>query len=80
VENNIVKTPCIISGNIPGVVSEVILELAPQLGTKIREVNIQPDQLLAADEAFPTNSIVEVMPLVAVNDKLIDRGKPGEIT
>jgi len=36
--------------------------------------------LLRADEAFLTNSIVEVMPITAVDGKPIGLGKPGEVT
>jgi branched-subunit amino acid aminotransferase/4-amino-4-deoxychorismate lyase len=38
------------------------------------------DQLLEADEAFLTNSVMGIMPLVAINNLLLGTGKPGAKT
>ena len=80
VKDNILKTPKADSGIIPGIVREVLLELAPQLNIKAIETDIELDELFSADEAFLTNVLMEVMPLVAVNGRSIGSGKPGEIT
>ena len=80
VKDNILKTPKVSGGIIPGIVREVILELAPQLNIKAMETDMELDELLSADEAFITNVLMEVMPLVSVNGQNIGSGKPGEIT
>ena len=80
VKDNILKTPGVDSGIIPGIVREVLLELAPQLNIEAIETDIELDELFSADEAFLTNVLMEVMPLVAVNDRPIGSGKPGDIT
>lgn len=80
VKDNILKTPKADSGIIPGIVREVILELAPQLNIKAIETDIELDKLFSADEAFLTNVLMEVMPLVSVDGRDIGTGKPGDIS
>jgi branched-chain amino acid aminotransferase len=80
VKDSILKTPSISCGIIPGIVREAILELASQLNIKAVETEFELDELLAADEAFLTNVLMEVMPLVNVGGQDIGPGKPGEIT
>jgi branched-subunit amino acid aminotransferase/4-amino-4-deoxychorismate lyase len=55
------------------------------MGLSIMERDIKPDELGKFDEAFMTNAMIEVMPMVAVrneNDKeiIIGTGKPGIVT
>jgi branched-subunit amino acid aminotransferase/4-amino-4-deoxychorismate lyase len=58
----------------------VVFELAAGLGIKVSEKNIRLAELLAADEVFLTNSMIEVMPLTGVAGKQIGDGKPMAIT
>ncbi len=78
-------TPTVESGILPGITRETVLELAT--GSKIRatEADIGAEDLPRFDEAFLTNSVLEIMPLVAVRDKAgktvsFGSGKPGETT
>jgi branched-chain amino acid aminotransferase len=80
VKNSVLKTPRMASGILPGVTRVVVFELAAQLGITVREVNVRLEEILSADEAFLTNSMIEVMPLTEVNKKPIGSGKPGIIT
>lgn len=73
-------TPSEESGILPGITREAILELAPSLGIKAREREVTQEHLIKADEAFLTNSLIEVMPITEVNGKPIGSGKPGELT
>ena len=73
-------TPSAESGILPGITREVVLELAQGLGISVWVGKIPLAHLLRADEAFLTNSIVEVMPITAVDGKPIGLGKPGEVT
>jgi branched-chain amino acid aminotransferase len=78
-------TPGLDSGILPGVTRDMVLELAQALGIKTTEENISPDNLKKYTEAFLTNSIMEIMPLVAVRDETgktitIGQGKPGLVT
>jgi len=73
-------TPSVESGILPGVTREVVLELAQDLGITARVGEIPLNDLLCADEAFMTNSIIEVMPITAVDGKPVGSGMVGEIT
>jgi branched-chain amino acid aminotransferase len=80
VAHNILKTPRLEDGLLPGITREVVLELADQLGIEVQETDIYLAELFAADEIFLTNSILEIMPVTAVNGKMIAAGTPGTIT
>ena len=73
-------TPSAESGILPGITREVVLELAQGLGITTVVGEIQLADLLGADEAFLTNSIVELMPITQVDGRPVGRGKPGEVT
>ena len=47
---------------------------------KAEEKKISPQELAEADEAFLTNSLVEIMPLVAIDERPIGGGVPGPVT
>ncbi len=74
------KTPAQENGILPGITREAILELATQLGINTLEHDIRLDELFQAQEAFLTNSLIEVMPLTEMDGKPIGSGKPGPIT
>lgn len=80
VSKDVLKTPRLTAGLLPGVTRAVVFELAKRLGLKAREISVRPDGLFSADEAFVTNSLIEVMPLVRVNGRQIGRGKTGAVT
>jgi branched-chain amino acid aminotransferase len=80
VKEGILKTPKVGSGLLPGITRDTVLELAAASGIDALETEIQPDELGEAEEAFLTNSLMEVMPLVEVNGEKIGQGKPGAVT
>lgn len=80
VKNGSLLTPSLDSGILPGITRSAILELAPSLGVEVVEKLISTSELMASDEAFLTNSLMEVMGLVEVDGALIGRGKPDPIT
>jgi branched-subunit amino acid aminotransferase/4-amino-4-deoxychorismate lyase len=65
-------TPAVSPGVLAGVTRSLVLELEPA-----REGSFVLDALLAADEAFTTSSIREVMPVVSVDGVQIGNGRPG---
>ena len=78
-------TPSLESGILPGITRGVVMELAEALGMGVTEDDVRLADLKQCDEAFFTNSMIEIMPLVAVRDDTgktitIGSGKPGEIT
>jgi len=74
------ETPSRGTGLLPGVTREAVLELAPILQLQPAEGTYTPELLLSADEAFVTNSLIEIMPLVKVDDRAIGTGTPGRVT
>jgi branched-chain amino acid aminotransferase len=58
----------------------VLRELAPQLGLDVVEKNIEPYDVLTADEAFMTATPFCILPVVSLDDEPIGEGKPGELT
>lgn len=85
VEGTWLVTPSTDSGIIPGVTREVVMEMALRMGLVVKEGDISPAELKRFDEAFMTNAIIEVMPVVSVRDEVgkaisIGGGKPGKVT
>jgi len=80
VRDSVLFTPKYDAGILPGVTRVVVFELATKLGIKYKEVNIKPDSLAQSDEAFLTNSLIEIVPLTVVDGKKIADGKPGNVT
>jgi branched-subunit amino acid aminotransferase/4-amino-4-deoxychorismate lyase len=70
-------TPSLQLPILAGVTRATLLELVSDLGYGVEEGLFPLERLLAADEAFLTSSIREVMPVVAVDDAQIDDGRPG---
>ena len=85
VKSSRLVTPSPASGILPGITRGVVMELADELDIGVTEGTVGLSTLRNCDEAFLTNSVVEIMPLVAVSDSAgqavtIGSGKPGEVT
>ncbi|MFC2067270.1 aminotransferase class IV [Chloroflexota bacterium] len=78
-------TPPLESGILPGITREVVMELAGAAGISVTEGDVRLENIGQFDEAFLTNSVIEIMPLVEVRDFAgrfitIGSGKPGKVT
>jgi branched-chain amino acid aminotransferase len=73
-------TPSTESGALPGITREAVLELAQSTGIMSMARQVELGELLGADEAFLTNSVLEIMPLTRLDGKPIGSGKPGSLT
>jgi len=73
-------TPSAESGILPGITRGIVIELASSMGIEASEGDVAVADLLNADEAFITNSVIEILPLVELDGRPIGRGKPGEVT
>jgi len=80
VKKGIIITPPEESGLLPGITRGVVQELAHNLGLKAYKRKVFLDDLMGAEEAFLTNSLIEIMPLVEVDGRRIGKGKPGPVT
>jgi len=78
--NNELITPSLESGVLPGITREVVLEMARAANIKTLERQVELKELIETEEAFVTNSILELMPLTWFEGKTIGTGKPGHLT
>jgi D-amino acid aminotransferase len=80
----LIKDKCIITPTankiLPGIARRTVLLLADNLGIQAKETHPTLGDLQQADEAFLTNSLMEVMPLTFVNGSPIGNGRPGPLT
>ncbi len=84
VEKGILKTPPIEARGyccaLPGITRGCALELARANGIKAVEAIITAQRLADCDEAFLTNSIAGIVPLVSIDGKALGSGRPGTAT
>jgi branched-chain amino acid aminotransferase group I len=73
-------TPSLESGVLPGITREAVLEIARAANIKTLERQVWLKELIEAEEAFVTNSILELMPLTWFEGKPINTGKPGKLS
>ena len=73
-------TPSIDSGILPGITREIVLSLADELGMRPLQRRVKLEELKKAKEVFLTNTLMEVIPVVKIDKKIINRGKPGPTT
>lgn len=79
VKGGVLTTPGV-EGILPGIARGDVLRLASAAGISSEQRPVKLQELLGADEAFLTNSIMEVMPLTRVEGKTIGNGLPGAVT
>ncbi len=72
-------TPAPASGLLPGIAREIVLSLAGSLGLTVSESAVTRRGLREAREAWLTNSLLEVAPLVSLDRTPIGDGRPGDI-
>ena len=65
---------------LPGITRGAILSLAEESGIEVRRERVEVGAVLDADELFLTNSSWHVLPVVAVEQRTIGKGEPGEVT
>ncbi len=73
-------TPPLSCGILPGVTRAMVLQLAPRLGWPAAEEDLDPGQWPQVEEAFLTNSLMGLVPLVQVDGQPIGSGRPGRRT
>lgn len=73
-----VLTPPLATGILPGITRAVALELCAEAGIPAREAHLARADLAAADEAFVTNSVQEIVPLAAVDGAPLPGRAVGE--
>lgn len=70
-------TPALDLGILAGVTRAWVLRLAEGCGYRTQEGWFPLPELAAADEAFTSSSVREIMPIVALDDRPLGSGQPG---
>ena len=79
-KDNVLVTPDLQSGCLPGITREAVLELAEAAGTSVSQSELELKELVEADEAFITNSLLEIMPLREIDGSRLRGPAEGRIT
>ncbi|WP_102347976.1 aminodeoxychorismate lyase [Bacillus sp. Marseille-P3661] len=79
IKNRVVYTPDSGTGLLNGITREFVLTLLQKLNIKYEVGYYEKETLIDCDEAFVTNSIQEVVPLIGINGQVLPGGK-GSIT
>src|SRR3989339_1799940 len=89
VKDHKVFTPSIESNILPGVTRGVVMNLCTKNAIKVREGLMTREDILAADEAFLTSTLMEIMPVTnckienkngEMDTKVIKKGEVGPVT
>jgi len=67
-------------GVLPGIVRDLALSAARDLGLAVHEGKVRLKRLEQADEAFLTSSLRAVRPLIRYNGRMVGCGEPGPVT
>ena len=65
---------------LPGITRSVLRDLAREVNVELEETPIRVDEIPKLTELFLTGTTTDVMPIVALDDKPVGNGKPGELT
>lgn len=80
VRDDVLITPPISDGALPGITREVVLELAKELGIPNKEWHVTIADLFSADECFVTGTAAKVVPVTTIDGRTIGDGNPGTVT
>jgi branched-chain amino acid aminotransferase len=72
-------TPAEGAGILAGITRRYVIDAARRSGLQVDEAALPLETLAAADEAFITSSIREVLPVVKLDDRVIGPGSPGPV-
>lgn len=68
------------SGALEGITQDSVRTIARDLGYEVYHEPLIRTDLYLADEAFLTGTAAEIVPIRAVDDRVVGKGTPGEIT
>ncbi|MDD5135437.1 MAG: aminotransferase class IV [Phycisphaerae bacterium] len=80
VKDSVLYTPSLETGILDGIARKTVCELAAKNSIKIEQQTLTIKKLLAADEVFITNVIMQVMPVIKIEAHDVKDAKPGAIT
>ncbi len=84
VEGGVLKTPPVVenpyhAGVLPGVMRKAVIELAVRLGINVMGARVTREDVERCSEAFLTNSVTGIIPLLSIDSATIGNGVPGPV-
>jgi branched-subunit amino acid aminotransferase/4-amino-4-deoxychorismate lyase len=73
-QEDVLITPSLSTGVLPGVTRGAVASMARAAGYRIREGSFTLSALMKADEVFTSSAVREIMPIIAVDGREIQRG------
>ncbi|WP_418791204.1 aminotransferase class IV [Phosphitispora sp. TUW77] len=80
IRDKCVFTPSPACGLLQGIARMKVMEIAREIGHRVEETIITPEDFINADEVFYTNSGSEIIPVVILDGRRVGDGNPGKIT
>lgn len=80
VKDSVLYTPPIETPVLSGIARKTVCQIALTNSIKLVEKDLSIDDVLAADEIFLTNVIMQIMPVTAVERHTVGDGKVGTVT
>lgn len=73
-------TPPVSAGILEGITRQVVMNIAEEMGLKVREERFTIYEVYTAQESFLTGTAAEIVPVVELDGRQIGDGGPGKIT
>lgn len=80
VKNGALYTPPSSSSILPGITRHCVIQIARDMGLKIKQQVLPRESIYVADEAFMTGTAAEITPIAQVDKIDVGEGKRGPIT
>jgi branched-chain amino acid aminotransferase len=80
VRDGVALTPRSASGLLEGLTRGFLFEVGRDIGVRVEEATLRPEDLSTAQEAFITGSTRELTPVVRIDDRVVGTGRPGPVT
>ncbi|HVP10820.1 MAG TPA: aminotransferase class IV [Phycisphaerae bacterium] len=80
VQKGVVVTPPLDTPVLPGTVRKAVIEVAKAAGMSVEERSIDINELLGSEEVFLTGSVLEIMPVTAIERHEVGTGEVGAVT
>jgi branched-subunit amino acid aminotransferase/4-amino-4-deoxychorismate lyase len=68
VRENVLYTPAVDCGLLPGITREALVSLAPEIGLNVVEGGFDLNEILSSDGAFLTNSLIGIAALTGIDE------------
>ena len=72
VQKDTLLTPDLSKSGIKGIMRDQIINCAKKLGVDVKQTNLSKQDLLEADEVFVSNSLIDIWPVIKVDDLIAD--------